>query len=142
MKPSHFILIAVFALSIPLVCGQWACDYHLVNTVIAPPPPTATPTPVPVFINLVGSAFSPDPVTCMVGNNIVFTNLDAYPHTVHPDDGTGTCLTNQFVNPGMAVTYTFTMPGTVNYHCWFHSSYFGPPCDGTATGMVGTLVVQ
>jgi len=99
LKPFLTILLAAFTLGLPLVFGQLACDYHPVSTVIAPPPPTFTPTftptstPILVYVDLTASAFSPAAVTVAYSptgsSGVVFTNLDGFPHTVQPDDGTG-----------------------------------------------------
>lgn len=108
--------------------------------------PTETPTPGPqTLITIASSAFNPAAVTVLGGSEVVWSNTDPYAHTVHPDDGFGNCGTNVIVNIGGSVTMTFAGPATINYHCWFHSTCFGPPCDATCGGpglMTGVLFVQ
>lgn len=140
----------IFAVTFVLFLSHTACDKHPVFIPVPLPTPTPTSTPIQVNITISGSAFNPAAVTITAGSNVIFTNLDGYPHTVQPDDGFGTCGANQFVQPtgnvGDAVTFQFsTAPVTINYHCWFHSACFGPPCDATCGGaglMTGTIVVQ
>ena len=73
--------------------------------------------------------FSPDTLTVILGVNstVVWTNNDRSPHTVTSDAG---LFSSGNLAPGQAYSYTFTSPGTYQYHCTYHP------------WMVGTVVVK
>jgi plastocyanin len=94
-------------------------------------------SPVTVPINILSDAstntssrgFSPDEVTVVIGlnNTIVWTNRDTSPHTVTSNGG---AFDSGNMAPGQTFTFTFTAPGTYEYHCTYHP------------WMVGTVVVK
>ncbi len=137
-----------FSTAFILFLSHMACDKHPVTIPAPPPTPTPTATPLQFAVTIAGSAFNPAAITITSGSNVVFVNTDSYGHTVQPDDGFFNCGTNQSIQaagtvPGDTVTFSFPPgPVTINYHCWFHSSCFGGPCDGSCTGMIGSIVVQ
>jgi plastocyanin len=67
----------------------------------------------------IGNAYAPDPVTVVVGinNTIKWTNNDNAPHTVTANDAS---FESGSVAPGQSFTFTFTTPGTYEYHCLYH----------------------
>jgi plastocyanin len=69
-----------------------------------------------------GMAFSPENLTINVGDTVVWTNNDDSPHTVTADD-------DQFnsgnMGEGATWSYTFTVAGTYDYYCSYHSSMTG-----------------
>ncbi|HEY1329889.1 MAG TPA: plastocyanin/azurin family copper-binding protein [Actinomycetota bacterium] len=73
-------------------------------------------------------SFSPKTITVHVGDTIVWTNHGPSLHTVTANSGA-------FDSGAIAVngtfSHTFTVAGTVAYHCTFH----------VALGMAGTIVV-
>ena len=77
----------------------------------------------------ISHAYSPDPVTVVIGvnNTVTWVNNDSSPHTITSDDGT---FGSGNVAPGGVFTYTFTSPGTYRYHCIYHP------------WMVGTVIVK
>ena len=79
------------------------------------------------YVSIANMAFNPQTVYVTRGTTLTWTNNDSMAHTV-------TSNTNAFasgvLNPGQTYSYTFTTPGTYQYHCAIHPS------------MTGTLVVQ
>lgn len=62
-------------------------------------------------------AFHPAHITVKAGTKVTWTNSDEIPHTATSDDGVwDTGLLAQ----GKSGSYTFTKPGTYNYHCTPH----------------------
>lgn len=70
-------------------------------------------------------AFSSGTTTVPLGSTITWTNEDTAPHTV-----TGTNFDSGTLNNKQQWSYTFTEPGTYEYHCSFHTS------------MKGTVIVE
>ncbi len=89
------------------------------------PPTTQAKT---VIADIKNFAFSPVTLTINKGDTVVWTNVDAAPHTVTSDSGSE--LTSDTLNKGDTYTHTFNTAGTFAYHCAFHS------------GMKATVVVQ
>lgn len=77
----------------------------------------------------IGKAYLPDPVTVVIGvnNTVTWNNDDNAPHTVTANDAS---FDSGNVAPGQSFTYTFTTPGTYQYHCIYHP------------WMVGTIIVK
>jgi plastocyanin len=71
--------------------------------------------------------FSPDAITVVLGVNstVVWTNNDSQPHTVTAN---GAGFDSGYMAPGATYTYTFSAPGTYDYHCTYH-----PWMTGTVT---------
>jgi plastocyanin len=67
----------------------------------------------------IGKAYSPDPVTVVVGVNstIKWVNNDNAPHTVTANDAS---FDSGNVAQGQSFTFTFTTAGTYQYHCVYH----------------------
>ena len=76
-----------------------------------------------------GKGFTPDTITVVLGvnNTVVWTNNDSSPHTVTSNTG---AFSSGNLAPGQTYSYTFTAPGTYEYHCTYHP------------WMVGTVVVK
>jgi plastocyanin len=103
--------------------AQWA------RVRVAPPNgvmPSASFGPVHVIITIAKGAsksssspsFVPQSVTVTVGSIVTWTNLDTVSHTVSSnslafDSGT--------LAPKASFTFTFSAPGTYQYHCNFHA---------------------
>jgi len=77
----------------------------------------------------IGKAYSPDPVTLVVGvnNTIKWVNNDNAPHTVTANDAS---FDSGNVAQGQSFAFTFTTPGTYQYHCVYHP------------WMIGTVIVK
>lgn len=77
--------------------------------------------------------FDPATITVVMGlnNTVMWTNQDQAVHTV-TGTGWGVVVTSTYLGipPGGNFTYTFTTPGTYQYHCIYHP------------GMIGTVVVK
>lgn len=75
-----------------------------------------------VAVSIANFAYDPTPVTVAVGDTVTWTNNDGVPHTVTANDGTFQSGTLQ---PGQSFSFTFTAPGTIDYHCEFHANMSG-----------------
>ncbi len=77
----------------------------------------------------ISKAYLPDPVTVVVGvnNTVTWVNNDSAPHTVTANDAS---FDSGNVAPGQSFTFTFTTPGTYQYHCVYHP------------WMIGTVIVK
>ena len=73
--------------------------------------------------------FAPNAITVVLGvnNTVVWTNNDSSPHTVTSNGGT---FNSGNMAPGQTYAYTFTAPGTYEYHCTYHP------------WMTGTVIVK
>ncbi len=74
------------------------------------------------MVSIQNFAFSPADLTIGVGDTVLWTNLDGYPHTV-------TAANNLFdsgnLNTNDTFTYTFSAAGTFAYVCAYHSNMTG-----------------
>jgi plastocyanin len=77
----------------------------------------------------IAQSYSPSPVTVVMGvnNTVTWVNNDSAPHTVTANDGS---FDSGNLAPTGTFTFTFTTPGTYEYHCIYHP------------WMVGTVVVK
>ena len=77
----------------------------------------------------IGKAYSPDPIIVVVGHNstIKWVNDDTSPHTVTANDAS---FDSGNVALGQSFAFTFTAPGTYQYHCVYHP------------WMTGTVIVK
>lgn len=77
--------------------------------------------------------YAPDTITLIIGinNTVTWTNDDSVAHTV---TSTSSPACGQFdsgrMGPGGTFSHTFTIAGTYEYHCFYHS------------WMVGTIIVK
>ena len=84
------------------------------------------PTPPPAKqITIVGTfglgAFNPNPVQAVVGDMIVWTNMDTRTHRIALDDGTDLGV----IEPGSSTAPVALATPTVGYHCVLHPSMVG-----------------
>ena len=63
-------------------------------------------------------AFSPQPLTIKVGQQLTIRNRDTSLHGFATDDGS---VNVGAVNPGGIREYVFTRPGRYTYHCTLHA---------------------
>jgi plastocyanin len=75
-----------------------------------------------VAVSIANFAYDPNPVTVNVGDTVTWTNNDGVPHTVTANDGSFQSGTLQ---PGQSFSFTFTAPGSIDYHCEFHANMSG-----------------
>jgi plastocyanin len=76
--------------------------------------PTNTPA---VQISIENYTFKPASVTIPVGATVTWKNLDDDPHTATADDGS---FNSKGLAQGDTYSFTFTKPGTYQYHCSVH----------------------
>jgi plastocyanin len=77
--------------------------------------------------------FVPKEIKVKVGTTVTWTNTGTTAHSATAIDKS---FNTRNLQPGETKSVTFTMPGTVVYHCVFH----GNPDD--RSGMIGTVVVE
>jgi plastocyanin len=75
-----------------------------------------------VAVSIVNFAYDPSPLTVNVGDTVTWTNNDGTAHTVTANDGSFQSGTLQ---SGQSFSFTFTTPGTFDYHCEFHANMSG-----------------
>jgi plastocyanin len=91
--------------------------------------------------NLADKAFSPNPVSASVGDNVTWTNGDTQAHTVtsgksptanggNPDPNQGKEFDSSpgyknLLAPGMSFSHVFTAAGTYPYFCQLHPTMVG-----------------
>ena len=67
-------------------------------------------------------AFSPDEITIVAGDSVVWTNNDNGAHTVEDDEGE---FGSGNLDSGASFSFTFEAAGNYSYHCGYHSSMTG-----------------
>jgi len=75
-----------------------------------------------IAVSIVNFAYDPNPTTVAVGDTVTWTNNDGVPHTVTANDGSFQSGTMQ---PGDSYSFTFSAPGSFDYHCEFHANMSG-----------------
>jgi plastocyanin len=75
----------------------------------------AAPGENEVYIN--SMSFGPRTLKVKVGTTVIWTNHDVSSHTVTFDEGS---VESGELAPGDSYEFTFTTPGTYNYHCSMH----------------------
>lgn len=91
---------------------------------------TATPTPIVSAIvsatpeasnktiEIKNFSFSPSTLNIKTGTKVTWINNDSVSHTVTSDSGN--LLNSPALSPGQSFSFTFSAPGSVNYHCAIH----------------------
>ena len=70
--------------------------------------------------------FSPGILTVAANTMVTWTNNDSVEHNVTEDaDSSAPGFESQNLAQGQSYSYTFTKPGTYNYHCSIHPSMKG-----------------
>jgi len=67
-------------------------------------------------------AFDPSDLSVAVGTTVTWTNEDATGHTATADAGSFDCRP---ISGGASMSFTFTTPGTYDYHCAIHPTMKG-----------------
>ncbi len=86
------------------------------------PTEAAAAAPMAVAVDISEFAFTPATLEVKVGDTVTWTNLDSAPHTVTSSDGS---IQSGTLDQGASFSYTFTTPGTFDYHCEFHANMAG-----------------
>ncbi len=120
---------AVGALAVPFLLLVTACGSD--NTGPAPPPNT-------VFLTS-SNTFNPGSLTVIVGTTVTWQWQPGASHNVAPVSGNVPARSGAPVAAPNTYTFTFNTPGTFGYYCEVHGSLSQ---DGSASGMVGTIIVQ
>jgi plastocyanin len=77
----------------------------------------AAPKPVTHRLAIEATTFTPELLTVKVGDTIVWTNKDPFPHTVTSAAGG---FDSHEIAPGESFTYTAGTKGEFPYTCTFH----------------------
>jgi plastocyanin len=84
-----------------------------------------TPT-LEAEVTMEGSAFKPREITVTVGTTVIWTNQDAFEHTVTSGTrGSPTTLFDASVSAGETFSFTFQSAGTYDYYCKIHTGMDG-----------------
>ena len=75
-----------------------------------------------IAVSIVNFAYDPNPTTVAVGDTVTWTNNDGVPHTVTANDGS---FQSDTMQPGQSFSFTFSTPGSFDYHCEFHANMSG-----------------
>jgi plastocyanin len=78
---------------------------------------TAAPAPGENEVYINSMSFGPRTLKVKAGTTVIWTNHDVTSHTVTFDDGS---VNSGELKPGDSYEFTFTTPGTYNYHCSMH----------------------
>lgn len=73
-----------------------------------------------VFVQF--SAYGPSQLDVLPGQTVVWSNVSSRTHTVTSDTG---LFDSDDLRPDQRFTFTFTRPGTYQYHCTIHTSIRG-----------------
>ncbi len=87
------------------------------------PASTSTNTPAATTVSIKNFSFVPSTLTIKSGTKITWINDDIVAHTVTSDSGN--LLDSPALSPGQSFSFTFTSPGSVNYHCNIHKAMKG-----------------
>jgi plastocyanin len=100
-------IVAAAALTLLLWSGQGAA---------------AAPKPVTHRLAIEGTTFTPELLTVKVGDTIVWTNKDPFPHTITSEAGG---FDSHAIAPGESFTYKAAKKGDFPYTCTFHPTMKG-----------------
>lgn len=78
-------------------------------------------TPVVHAVTIEGSEFRPSIVAAHVGDRVVWTNKDFFPHTATAPD----TFDSGTIAAGASWTFTLAAAGTFDYTCAFHPTMTG-----------------
>lgn len=74
--------------------------------------------PEPVVVSMHDDYFSPEIITVVSGQKVIWINKGQKAHTVSSSRGE---FNSGSMSHGARFEHTFTKPGTYNYYCSFHS---------------------
>jgi plastocyanin len=131
-------VIGVIAAIVPILLGYFLVTGLATSQAFNPPPSVSTTTTTAsagsaVRVSIPSGAnnpnnppgYSPDKITVVIGTNasVVWTNDDSAAHTVTSVSvPTGASpFDSGNMNAGAKYNYNFTVPGTYNYTCSYHS---------------------
>jgi plastocyanin len=81
---------------------------------------SARAKPAEVFVQF--SAYGPSQLDVLPGQTVLWSNVSSRTHTVTSDTG---LFDSDNLRPDQRFTFTFSRPGTYQYHCSIHSSIRG-----------------
>lgn len=122
MKNTIIIIVAVIIIGIGAYYFTSGTSYR--GSTSTPSASQAeTPTQSGTTINIKNFSFNPSTLAVKTGTKVTWVNNDSAPHTITSDSGT--LLSSSTLSPGQSFSFTFTNPGTVNYHCNIHPNMKG-----------------
>ena len=84
---------------------------------------TPTNTVSELTVEIKNFSFNPSTITIKTGTKVTWANNDSVAHTVTSDSGN--LLNSTLIAPGQSFSFTFTNPGSTNYHCTPHPTMKG-----------------
>lgn len=99
-------------------CSSGQAPVHAVGTPVTPAAGTNA-------VLIKGFAFSPATITVSTGTAISWTNQDGASHAIVSDTGAPEAFSSDPLGQNGVFRFTFTHPGTYNYHCSIHPSMKG-----------------
>jgi plastocyanin len=120
---SRFLICLVYSVMLVSAAMVAGC-----SSAQAPVQAAGTPVTPAAGTNAVlikGFAFSPATVTISSGTAIIWTNQDGATHTIVSDTGAPEAFSSDPLGQNGVFRFTFTRPGTYNYHCSIHPSMKG-----------------
>ena len=78
-----------------------------------------------VTIDMKDTEFVPAAATAKVGDVVVWTNSDAFPHTVTKEGGPGPNFDSGTIPAGKTYSQTLRTPGKIDYVCTIHPNQTG-----------------
>lgn len=79
---------------------------------------SATPTNKNITVEIKNFSYKPFLLNIKTGTKVTWVNNDSVSHTVTSDSGN--LLNSPTISAGQSFSFTFTEPGSVNYHCAPH----------------------
>ena len=97
-------------------------------SVLTPEAPAASnavtiPPTTDVTINIKNFSFDPNTINIKAGTKVTWINNDNVAHTV--TSVSDNILRSPVLAPGQSFSFTFTDPGSINYHCSIHTTMKG-----------------
>jgi hypothetical protein len=138
---NSWLFLGLLSAGMALGAGSCSCNN---NASMGPsyssgPSGTPTLTPTPVIVISVGTSFSPTALTVSSGTVVTFNVASI--HTVHIDNGAGSCSINYTSFP-VGVPFSGASGTIYHIHCDVHSACGAGSCAVTCTGMVMTVAIQ
>ena len=87
--------------------------------------PTTPQSSSPYTIIILDYQYNPATLTVPAGTTVEWINQDADDHTATSYAGSPASFDLTVNGDGGSAQFTFTLPGTYNYHCLFHAEMFG-----------------
>jgi len=120
--------ILVVAILIAIAIGiYYAIPKNSYSAIPAPEAPASNAAAIPattsITVNIKNLSFDPNTINIKTGTKVTWINNDNVAHTITSDSGD--LLKSPIITPGRSFSFTFTDPGSENYHCSIHTMMKG-----------------